>query len=152
MVAPDELPLDISDDEKLARAIFEPFHIKKGKLKSAAFKAPAGRRDVSVNRVRALKPDECKKKAKAIGNAAKIYQGFAVLTAEVIRELGSDVEDSREEPMYFGHADIIHDIVLEKGQSAPPEFNLKLQQMAKRSTFYSDPKPDEDTWEGDDFS
>jgi hypothetical protein len=116
------LPVDITDDEKLARAVFHPFHInKKNKLKSAAFKAPSGRRDVSVNRLTALTANECKQKAKEIENKPqKIYQGFAIIEVGKVRELGSDVIDSREAPNYFGHADIIHDVILEKNQPAPP--------------------------------
>lgn len=147
------LPKTVSDSEKLARAIFEPFHIKKGKVKSAAFKAPAGKKDVSVNRLRALSPDDCKKKAKEIEKPGKVYQGFAVITAEEVRTLGSKVVDSREPPpRYFGHADIIHDVVLKKNEPAPAEFNHRLQKMANQARYYRDPDPGGDGWNGTDFS
>lgn len=153
MLDTEHLPADVSDDEKLARAIFHPFHIKKNKLKSAAFKAPSGRNDVSVNRLLALTSNQCKQKAKEIERKPhKVFRGFAVISAGNVRELGSDVLDSRDPPNYFGHADIIHDIVLEKDQAAPPEFNHRLNKMAKAARFHSDADPDGDTWNGDDLT
>ncbi|MCB1849270.1 MAG: hypothetical protein KDI83_00495 [Gammaproteobacteria bacterium] len=150
----DMLPFEILDSEKLARAIFEPFHIKKGKLKTAAFKAPTGKRDVSVNRLRALDANACKEKAKEIESEGKLYQGFAVISAAIIRKLGSEVVDSREPPpdYYLGHADIIHSVILEKHQPAPPEFNHLLKRLVEQSKFYKDINPSSKTWESDDFS
>lgn len=147
------LPIDISDDEKVARAIFHPFHINKNnKIKSAAFKAPTGRADVSVNRLIALTANECKQKAKQIEDKpSKIYRGFAVIEAGKIRELGSDIIDSRSDPNYFGHADIIHDVILEKNKPAPPEFNFRLSKMANAAKAFIDPDPDECEWNGDNL-
>lgn len=143
------LPVKISNREKLARAIFSPFHIKRDKLKTAAFKASHGKKDVSVNRLRALDAHDCKRKAKEIESGDKKYKGFAILSAGIVRNLGSDVEDSRE--YYWGHADIIHKVVLERGQTPCPEFNYLLQQLVDQSKFYEDPNPVSDNWEGEDF-
>jgi hypothetical protein len=143
------LSRDIADDERLARAVFYPHHIaKSGKIKKEAFKAPTGRRDVSVNRLRAIGADECKMRAKSIRNPGE-FKGFAVVSAADVRQSGSDVVDSRE--FYFGHADIMHDVVLESGVPAPPEFNQRLKQLAKRAAFFVDPSPDSDAWSGEDL-
>lgn len=144
------LPVHVCDSEKLARAIFEPFHIRNGKLKSAAFKAPAKRRDVSVNRLLALSLGECKEKARKIAGKNKVYKGFAIITAEAVRKNKSDVVDSRKPPMYLGHADIVHDVVLKRDEPAPPEFNRRLSQMAKAATFYPDPDPGAKQWTGEE--
>ena len=115
---PDLLPLYVSDEEKLARALFHPFHISRsGKLYSGAFKAPAGRNDVSVNRLRALSPAACKQRAKAILSPGE-FMGFAVLSARAVRDCASEVVDSRN--VYLGHADIVHEVILHKGEPAPP--------------------------------
>lgn len=144
---PDRLPLDILDKERLARAIFSPYHIdKSGKLKKEAFKAPTGKRDVSVNRLRALDADACKARSRAIRNPGS-FKGFAVIVAEDIRACGSDIVDSRD--LYLGHADIVHPIVPKKGVPAPPEFNQRLKRMAQRSTYFADPRPDSDSWSGE---
>ena len=147
---PDALPLDISDDERLARALFCPYHMdNSGKIKKEAFKAPTGRRDVSVNRLRTLDPDACKARSKAIRNPGA-FKGFAVIVAEGVRKCGSDVVDSRE--LYLGHADIVHPIALEKGVPAPPKFNQRLKQMAQLAKYFPDPDPDSDRWSGEYFS
>lgn len=140
---------NVPDTELLARAIFSPYHInKKGKLKSAAFKAPPGRREVSVNRTSILDENACKQYAKKIASPG-CYQGFAILLTKIIREAGSDVIDSREH--YLGHADVIHSFVLEKNKPAPPEINHRLKHLAECANFHSDSTPDLERWTGDKF-
>ena len=147
---PDSLPLIVTDEERLARAIFHPFHLTDaGKLKPAAFKAPSGRRDVSVNRLVAMDPDNCKARARAIANPGTFW-GFAVIAALTVRQSGSDVVDSRE--LYLGHADITHAMVLQKNEPPPPEFNARLKQMATGARYFADPAPETDLWSGEDFS
>lgn len=145
------LPITVSDEERLARAVFHPYHINNsGKVKPAAFKARTGARDVSVNRLRALDAAACKQRARAIANPGA-FRGFAVLGAASIRKCRySDVVDSRRH--YWGHADIIHQVVLEKGIPAPPEFNQCLKQMAQDAEYFSDSTPESDTWTGTAFS
>lgn len=147
------LPVEVADNEKVARAIFHPYHFnKKNQLHFTAFKAPAGRKDVSVNRLRALDANACKQKAKEIVQPGKEYRGFAVIVVGEVRKLGSDVVDSREPPNYWGHADIIHAIILQKGEAAPPEFNHALREMVRNASFYADPEPQSDGWIGEDFA
>lgn len=133
----------------MARAVFYPYHIKAGKLKPAAFRAKAGRQDVSVNRVLVLGTHACKSHARDIATSGD-YLGFAVLSARIVRQCGSDVKDSREQ--YLGHADIIHNVVLEKDEPAPPEFNKLLKCLVVGARFFPDPTPDDDRWTGEDFS
>jgi hypothetical protein len=147
---PDSLPLVVSDEERLARAIFYPNHINNsGRLKPAAFRAKGGRRDVSVNRLVALDANACKARSQEIGLAG-IYKGFAVITALCVRQCGSDVADSRSE--YWGHADIMHDQIVAKGEPAPAEFNERLKRMAEASQYFPDPAPETVGWTGEDFS
>lgn len=147
---PDSLPLHVSDEERLARAVFHPFHLTdNGKIKPAAFRAPSGRRDVSVNRLVALSPDTCKARARAITNPGT-FRGFAVIAALTVRQCGSDVVDSRE--LYLGHADITHDTVLQKNEPAPPEFNARLKRMVTGASYCPDPAPETETWSGQDIS
>ncbi len=147
---PDSLPLSVTDEERLARAIFFPNYVNKsGKLKPSAFKAPGGRRDVSVNRLLALDANACKARSLAIALSGT-FAGFAVLTAQAVRQCGADVVDSRSQ--YLGHADIIHDQILTKGEPAPPEFNERLKRMAEAAQYFPDPAPETDTWTGEDFS
>ena len=61
-----EIPIDIDDTEVIVRAIFEPYHVKKGKLKLQAFKSPAGKDEVSVIRHTYMGTAFCKCKAKEI--------------------------------------------------------------------------------------
>jgi hypothetical protein len=144
---PESLPAEIVDNEHLARAVYSPYHIKSnGKIRPAAFKAASGQNGVSVNRLLALDFCACKKCATLIRSNGD-FKGFAVLTASTVRMQGSDVIDSRE--YYWGHADIIHKIILEKGQPAPPEFNLCLKELAQAARFFPDPNPTFDTWTGD---
>lgn len=147
---PDSLPLFVRDEERLARAIFFPNYVNKsGKLKPSAFRAPGGRHDVSVNRLLALNANACKVRSRAIALSGT-FAGFAVLTAQNVRQCGSDVVDSRSE--YLGHADIIHDQILTKGEPAPAEFNQRLKRMAEAAQYFPDLAPDTETWTGEDFS
>jgi hypothetical protein len=146
----DGLPLFVEDDEILARAIFHPYHITdSGRLKPAAFKAPGGRRDVSVNRLRALSPSQCKERAHTIANPGS-YRGFAVVAACTVRLCGSDVVDSRD--LYLGHADILHPIVLQKNEPAPPQFNAQLKRLVDSARWCPDPAPESESWTGQNLS
>ena len=147
---PDSLPLLVTDEERLARAIFFPNFVNtRGELKPAAFKARGGHRDVSVNRLLALDANACKVRSLAIAISGT-FAGFAVLTAKTVRQCGSEVVDSREQ--YLGHADIIHDQILPKGEPPPPEVNERLKRMAGAAQYFPDPAPDIGTWTGVDFS
>ena len=158
-----EIPIDIDDTEVIVLAIFEPYHVKKGKLKLQAFKSLAGKDEVSVIRHTYMGTAFCKCKAKEIEakgnigkekNQVKTYQGFAVLMALHIRSVSSDVSDSRN--LFLGHADMLHGIVLEANE--PPEssqammLNERLRELTEKlAIYYPDPKPDTDHWLGVDL-
>ncbi len=101
---------------------------------------------MSVNRLDALTATECKTKALKIPNGA--FRGFAVIKSGVVRKNKSDVVDSREKN-YYGHADIVHPIILKKGKPAPCEFNQSLKNMLAASEYFPDPNPASKKWEGE---
>ena len=148
-----DIPIDIDDTEVIVRVVFEPYHVKKGKLKLQAFKSPSGKDEVSVIRHSYMGTAFCKCKAQEIEAKNKTYQGFAVLKALHIRSIGSDVIDSRD--LFLGHADIHHGIIVEPNE--PPEsrqammLNERLRSLAQVAVFYSDPSPDAEQWLGDDL-
>lgn len=155
-----EIPIPVDDSEVIVRAIFEPYHVKKGKLKPAAFRSPPGKDEVSVIRHSYMGSDFCKWKAKEIEaeirvkDPNKTYRGLAVVKASQIRDVESDVIDSREE--FFGHADIKHGIVLEKDE--PPSANVKmaldqrLDKLVKLTNYFEDPHPNDNRWSGSDLT
>lgn len=138
-------PREISDNETFARAIFSPFHVtKRGRIKKEAFKPPAERADLSINRMRILSFDACKLLSIAMQNEQKNFRGFATLTAADARSQDLDIIDSRE--IYYGHADIIFPITLTKGEPAPAEYNIALQMLVDLANYTKDPFPGEDYW------
>ncbi len=109
------------------------------------YRAPGGSNQVSVNRLSVLSDIQCKEKALQIANTK--FKGFVVIQAGVIRKNKSEVVDSRD-GNYYGHADIIHPIILQKGEVAPPEFNQSLKNMLASSRYIQDPNPKSKSWEG----
>ena len=57
-------PREIVDDEPIVRGICSPYHVKKGKLLSAAYLPPYESEEVSVMRVAWIGADACKQHAK----------------------------------------------------------------------------------------
>ncbi|NUA26139.1 hypothetical protein [Cupriavidus basilensis] len=149
-----DIPIPVTDSESIVRAIKRPSHTttKKGKevLKSAAFKAAPERDDVSVMRHTYMGTQACREKAASLveGNDRVKYVGLAVLSASQIRQLASDVIDSREE--FCGHAHISHGVVLTRDE--PPDsvltmaLNERLREMIAAATFYPDPSIEMDKW------
>lgn len=148
-----DLPIDIVNDEKIVRAVISPCHIKKnGKLKPAAFRSKPGTDEVSVIRQTHMGSDFCKAKARDIANGSPVneYAGLAVMTAETIRALGSEVHDSRVE--FCGHAHISHGIVVPPDE--PPESDTfvlvteRCRDFVNSAAYHPDPSPDSDVWMG----
>lgn len=144
----DSIPVSIEDAETVARAIFHPYHIKKGNLKPAAFRPPPERTDVSVMRHNHMGDSRCKLKAKEMANDNKKFKGFAIIGAINVRECEADVVDSRDQ--FIGHADILHSI------PAPPKHNPLpssyidiLKKLADKANFIDDPDPTSDEWKGE---
>ena len=115
------IPHEIGDDETIVRVIVS-WHLKKGKLHRNVFDSPRGKDEVSVIRLDYKDADFCKTHGKTkVENSAltppKLYKGLAAIRARSIREVGSEVVDSRA--TFEGHADIKHGIV--RMRDDPPE-------------------------------
>lgn len=146
-----DLPVEIVDEEKIVRAIADPWHIKKGKpmeLRPAAFRSKRGTDEVSVMRHVHLQTHGCRAKAREILHAA--YVGLAVIRAADIRRLGSNVIDSRSE--YCGHAHIEHGFIEPIEEPLPPEqleaLDDRLRALVNVCTYHRDPNRSADHWTG----
>lgn len=155
-----DIPIHIDDPEVIVRAIFEPYHEKKGKLKPAAFRSPPGKDEVSVIRQSYMGTQFCKRKAKEIEaeirkqDQNKKYRGFAVLQASQIRSVKSEVIDSREQ--FLGHADIKHGVILERDEPLQSEAKMNLDERLKTlvslTNYFQDQNPDEENWSGNELA
>lgn len=143
-----DLPIEITGEEKIARLIRTPSHIKKNKLVPAAFRSQAGTDEVSVIRQSYMGSDFCKAKGKEI--MADAYVGLAVILAQDIRNTGSTIQDSRDE--YCGHAHIAHGVILPRHEPLNAEMNLfiteRCRELVKVTTLYPDPDPAAANWTG----
>ena len=146
---------EIAEDELLVRGICTPYHydVKNGTLKKNAFHQKPMSKGVSVCRNAILNVDECRKKAKLLNNPdqKKEYIGLAVVSVGAVRKAGSIVNDTRH--VYYGHADIFHDIPDPEPQEAlKPELAEKLkdrlENILKYAQFFIDPSPTADNWSG----
>ncbi len=146
------IPQEVSDDETIVRVIVS-WHLKKGKLHRNAFDSPKDKDEVSVIRFNYKDADFCKTHGKTkVQNPAltpqKLYKGLAAMRAKSIREVGSDVVDSRK--IFEGHADIKHGIV--RMRDDPPEaallkaLNDRLDQLLEKVRYFEDPAPERYEW------
>ena len=143
-----ELPPDIDDAERIVRAVKTPYHVKKGKLKPAAFRPQPGQSIISVMR-QLMGDDFCKDKAVEIAKAS--YVGLAVLAAYAIRAAGSEVHDAPND--FIGHAHIDHGFSspLENEPPSPQEterMNTRYRSLADASTLHIDHSPTAPGWTG----
>jgi hypothetical protein len=151
-----EIPIDVADAEQLVRGICTPHHVSSaGKLKPAAFEAPAESDEVSVIRHDYVGIAECKMRAQALSQPeqGKRYVGLAVTRAGIVRIYGADVVDSRAE--FLGHADIRHGYTRSALEPPPPEVLKVLKDrckaLAKAATFIRDPEPETGGWAGSEL-
>lgn len=156
------IPFEINDRESIVRGILTPVHIhskgaKKGKLKPQAFQSPPGKDEVSTIRHKYIGSDVCKGKIKAISSSnPNQYHGLAVILAEQIRLVGSNIVDSRNPPNYLGHADIKHGF--KSVPNDPPSANERLKQiehiqrLVDLVIYHPDPDPDSCNWTGPNLS
>ncbi|WP_321964198.1 hypothetical protein [Paraburkholderia sp. J7] len=148
----------INDNENVVRGICTPYHYdsRKGRLKKGAFKQKDPTRGVSTYRTIILSADNCKQRAKSLGNADKQYVGLATVAAGAVRSANAAIEDTRE-AMFYGHADIF--IVTgadgyehEAGEPLPPEISElvdgRIDAILASTNFYLDPQPEADEWQG----
>lgn len=148
-----EIPIDVASEEKIVRAIMDG-HLNKDrtKLKPRAFRSRAGADEVSVVRHMYKGSDFCKIKGREIATASRNeYCGLAVLLASQIRDVGSQVHDSRDE--FCGHAHISHGIVVPpENEPLSPHQNMeldkKLEALRDCAIYHRDPNPAGDAWTG----
>ncbi|MEX2593719.1 MAG: hypothetical protein WD426_13175 [Anditalea sp.] len=153
------LPEHVSDDEKIVRSIFSPLNInlKTNKLKSNAFKSPAGKDEVSVIRYSFNDSNFCKSFSRKIQDELnnKIYCGLAVLNAFEIRNLNANIIYSPiKSPIEFYnpyHGDIKIGYAPIKGEPLPAEFQHKVQKLANSARVYIDPDPFSKEWQGEEI-
>jgi hypothetical protein len=143
-----DIPVPVANEETVVRALRE-CHVRKGKLRDNVFRSPAGVDEVSVMRHTHMSSDSCKSKAKEIA-AADVhnpYVGFAAISVASVRNVGSEVTDSRQE--FCGHADISHGVVVPKEEPLKPELSLRLRDLKDKAKLLMDPAPENDAWTGE---
>jgi hypothetical protein len=152
-----KLNKNIDDSEVIVRAIVSPFHVTKNKKRviPAAFMPPYGIDEISVMRHLYLSKDKCKSKGQSLNCFSDgEFIGFAVLTAKDVRNISSEVVDSRFE--YLGHADIKHGVILERDEPtlAAQKYALKtrLDTLLEKVKYLPDPNPKKRGWEGPEFN
>lgn len=146
-----EIPIPVDDGERVVRAVFSN-HLDKKNLRKDIFN---DRRDqVSVMRHSYLGTDECKKRALEVkpGDPNIKYKGLAVIKVGAVREVNSDVNDSRV--VYCGHAHISHGIAVlpaDDPLAAQQKFALdeRLRALKSLARYIPDPDPTTDTWTGE---
>ncbi|UBZ15335.1 hypothetical protein LDL77_06380 [Flagellimonas marinaquae] len=149
------IPKEISNDERIVRSIFSPIYLNKSnKLRASAFKSPAELDEVSVNRLEFTDADFCKRISKQIENPEfkKNYFGLAVLLAREIRSVDSDVVYSPisepEDKINPYHSDIKIGVVRKKGEQLPAEYQLKVNKLTSLARLYEDSSPTDESWKG----
>ena len=149
------IPEQVSGDEVAVRAILTPYHLNKSgkKLHRKAFASPPEVDEVSVSRAPYVPLTIAKMYAKMFvqrrnGNPAKLFMGLAFVDVSKVRQVTSDVVDSRGE--YLGHGDIVHGVVVPKGEPLPPAVQLaldnKLDGILKAAQYLPDPDPRAVRW------
>jgi len=144
-----DIPIAVSDGETIVRALFE-CHVNKRKhmLRDNVFRPKPGSDKVSVMRHTYMKSRACKAKAKQIAaDPTNPYVGLAAITVKVVRRLGSDVVDSREE--FCGHADISHGIAVLADEPPDPVLTLRIRALKENARLLIDPDPAVEEWSGE---
>jgi hypothetical protein len=92
-----------------------------------------------------------KNRVQSLGaNPPKEYQGLAAVRVLAVRDVGSDIVDSRH--IFEGHADIKHGVIRKAGEPPDSAKVLALRERLKKligfTTYYPDPDPAADVWNG----
>src|SRR5579859_2082442 len=142
-----DIPVAVANEETIVRALRE-CHVRRGKLRDNVFRSLPGIDEVSVMRHTHMKSDACKMKAKEIvgGDVHNPYVGFAAVSVASVRNLESEVTDSREE--FCGHAHISHGVVVPEGEPLNPELSLRIRALNEKARLLLDPTPENPTWTG----
>ncbi len=146
------LPFYFEENEKIVRSIFSPININKktNRLKSNAFKPPAGVDEISVNRLSYTSVHFCKKISKEIQNPTsnRTYFGLALLYKNEIDQCNCSVYYTPKESNKY-HSDIKIGYIPVAGVPLPSEYQYKITQLKNRSRFFVDPNPEAENWEGE---
>ncbi|MCE7042012.1 hypothetical protein [Dyadobacter sp. CY312] len=149
-----QIPHTIADHETIVRIIFSPINVKflkdgSRQILPNAFRSPADIDEVSVIRLAYSTADFCKNLGKSNEKPSekRRYFGLASITAEQVRSIQADIVSTpkRQNP---AHADIKIGFIPKKGEPLPTEYRIKIDELAKRATFYQDPNPESKVWEG----
>lgn len=142
-------------DENIIRAIYSPINIHKtkGTLLPNAFRTPASKDEVSVNRLNYTTLNFCKNIAlKNEIKGTRNYFGFAVLKKWEIDITNCDIVYSPilkpAEELNLFHADIKVGFIPKKGEELPSEISKKIRDLATFARFYIDPNPNNTAWSG----
>jgi len=148
------VPSDVSDDERILRAIYSPHHLDKNRLRQCAYDPTPSTDEISVMRLEYMGPHACKRKARSFNNPKhkKEYRGFAVLGVSAVRASEMMVVDSRK--YYCGHADIrlmIQELrSREGGEPLSAEAGKRFKDLKKyllsASNYIPDPVPQSSRW------
>jgi hypothetical protein len=143
-----DIPVAVANAETVVRALRE-CHIRRGKLRDNVFRPMANTDQLSVMRHTHMGSDACKKIAKEISRTdpSNPYVGLAAIGVGTVRELGSEVTDSRE--VYCGHADISHGFVVPAGEPLEPAQSLHIRNLTDRARLLLDPAPAATAWTGE---
>jgi hypothetical protein len=147
-----DIPLDVADGENVVRAVFSN-HVDNKTLRKNAFYERYD--DVSVMRHSYLGSDQCKKHALEVkpGNASIKYKGLAVIGVKAVRDVNSQVTDSRD-GNFCGHAHISHGIELPPADDPlfsgkKLELDERLRKLKSLARFVPDPEPSLESWTGE---
>ena len=150
------MPIHISDGERIARAIYSPYHVKNNRLKREAYRPTPGTDEISVMRIEHMGARLCKRRAKSFESPAhkKVYRGFAVLRTNSVRARGMEAIDSRRH--FNGHADIkllMEELcLLEPNEPPSAQTGKKLKDLEDAllgaSNYVPDPSAQHAAWQG----
>jgi hypothetical protein len=149
-----DIPVAVADHERVVRAVFSHHLNKNKKIREYLFSPGCGPDEVSVMRHSYLGTDACRKEACKVkpANPAVRYKGLAIIAVEAVRNVGSDVIDSRE-GNYCGHAHISHGIRVPAEEPLRSELKLRLDERLRKlrdlARYFPDPDPLTETWTGE---
>lgn len=142
------IPIELTDDECVVRAIKTPYHVKDGKPYWRALKPSAGKSIISIIR-QCMGDNFCKDKSKSID--PKSYLGLLATRAVSYRSKECLVFDHRKD--FCGHAHVDHQIVMpDKGVPLAPAVSealkIRCEEILKASQWHQDPSPEVAGWGG----
>jgi hypothetical protein len=148
-----ELPLDIANEENIARYIFSPINVnpKNNNLKNNCFKPPPGYDEISVNRYDYTDESFLKNLGLEMQNPMKEFYGLAIFKAESIFENDFQLIYTPIPVKNKFHSDIKIGYVVEKDVELPAEINEKIRNILKKTKLFKDTDISTCKWVGDEI-